>query len=192
VVALDLSSSTTATPPGRATTWTSPPGNHRVACVRTTVASAIACVDTSGTLRVLDRSRGTILGQFSTGVSGPLALARVVNGTPGFVVSSLSQVLRVTGNATLTTLSAVPGYQSNGQKLSPFYLNSAAGWILVASTDLRVHKLSSETGQEIGQSAPITSRTTGMLLGTPSYDTTNNRFIFGTSEGRVWAIPANF
>jgi len=191
IVALDLGASSPTTAARVPATWTNPGGTYRTYCVRPPVAGTLGCIDTSGLLRVLDRTTGALKAQLVTGVASPTQLSRVLNGTPGFVVGSSSQTLRVTGNASLTSLAA-GGRWTPGQTLSPQYVNSAAGWIMVAASDLRLHKLSSETGMEIGQSAPITARAPGLLLGPPAFDAATQHFIFGTSEGRVWAIPANF
>jgi hypothetical protein len=188
-VALDLGPSSPIVAARPAVSFANPGGNYRQFCVRTPVATALGCVDTSGVLRVLDRTSGAVRAQLATGVSSPSMLSKVQNGTPGFVLGNSSQVLRVTANATLTTLSAGGRWQPSGQVLSPLFVNSAAGWIMVASSDLRLHKLSSETAGDLGTSPAITTRTTGVHLGPPAYDSTNQRFVFGTSEGRVWSVP---
>jgi len=192
VFAYNLSTSRPGTPPAVVSGWANPGGAYTVGCVRTTSASYIGCVDRSGILRVIDKATGRVQAQIPTGVSSPSpsSLSRMSAGTPGFVVGSASTIVRVAANATFTTLSVVGQWTPPGITLSPILGFSPSGYVITAGSDLRLHKLSSETVQQIGQSNPITARLSQPLVGAPSWDSTNNLFLLGTNEGRIWAVPA--
>lgn len=191
VFAYDLTGSSAGVAPQPLPGWTPPGGSYTVQCTRTTAAAYIACVDRTGVLRVLDKATGAVHSQLSTGVSAPapVSLVRMSAGTPGFVVGSAAKVVRITASADLTTLVASYTW-APGETLSPPLGFSVSGYLIVAASDQRLHKLSSETLAELGRSEAVLSRDPTTILGAPSWDSVNRRYVFGTGEGRIWAVPA--
>ena len=185
----------TTAPAVRATSWQNPGGQYTLHCIRTFENDSVACIDRQGRLRVLDSLTGAVRALIATSVSTPSTLARVVGTAPGFAVGNASTVRRIT--ATYTTggsLSLAPAGTFNapsGVTLSAAIIFSRDGFMVVAGSDLKLHKLSLADAQEIDPAlAPtVTSAQPGALLGPIAYDGVGRRFVFGTSEGRIWAVP---
>jgi hypothetical protein len=185
-----------------ALTWSQPYGPHSLYCVRTAVATLMACVSNDGVLRVLDKLTGEVQGTpVSTGATLPSALVRVSRGTPGFLVSNAERLVRVVPtvatDASLTSLQVGSTWAPSGWTLSPAVVFAATGNLVVGASDLtaqgvHLYKRSTEDLSAISQSPdtvqPANPRT---LVGPPAYDSTNGLYIFGTEEGRIWAIPSS-
>lgn len=176
-------------PPQQKAGW-SVPGSYGVQCVRTTSASYIACVDRSGDLRVIDKATGAVQGSpYPTGVSTPTSLTRMSAGTPGFVVGNASTVVRVKSDAAFTTLEEA-GRWAPGLTLSPVLGFSANGYLIVSASDQRLYKLSSEKAEYVSSTDPVASRDPTTEVGYPTFDAMHGQFLFGTGEGRVFAVKA--
>lgn len=184
-----------STPARRA--WTANVGAHSTYCVRTTIEAWMACVSTTGTLRLLDKASGAVKVTLETGVTLPSTVVRVAYGTPGFIVGNGRQVARVVAaDATLTRLSVGSRWQPSGWTLSPVVLFSASGYLIVGASDLttqglHLYKRSSEDLSPLARSPDtVQAADRNTLIGPPSYDSTDRLYLFGTAEGRVWAIPS--
>jgi hypothetical protein len=190
VLAYDMTGSSPTVAPGAAKEWQNPGGSYRLYCIRTFQADSIGCLDNTGQLRVLGRIYGEVRAQLTTGISTPTTLTRVVGTSPGFVIGNASAVQRVLASGTPLALTSAGTYTAPANvTISSAITFSSDGFMVVAGSDLLLHKLSLANAQEIGQSAPLTSATSGASLGPIGYDSTDRLFVFGTSEGRVWAIP---
>lgn len=183
IVAYDLSG---AVPPVAAAGWTNPGGTYTVGCTFADVATQATCVDRTGNIRVLDRSTGAVVatGTF-TGTGTPSSVWKVGG---GLVVGSGSavQAFTVSGATFISN-----GTYSPGVTLSPVevFQSPAPGAVYVGGSDLKLHKLRLDTLAEVG-SVTVTSQLAGAVLGPPVYDVTLDVFVFGASDGRLWAVPA--
>ena len=188
ILAYDMATSTDGIAPQFL--WQLLGATYTVPCVRTTSASYLACVDTSGHLTVLEKRTGVEQGSLDTGLADPVTLMRVSAGTPGFVVSNASSVARVVADATFQSVTLpVENVWTPGFTISSVLGFSSRGYLITAG-NLRIYKLSSVNAQELSSSGPVTPCSSdGDLLGSPSWDETNQRYLFGTNEGRVWTIP---
>ena len=190
VLAYDLGTSSPTTAPALLAGWVNPGGTYRLACGYAAAATDLACVDTAGTLRVLDKATGAVRASIATGASSPSALARVTGTAPGYVVGNASRVVRLLRAGTSPALSVAGQWIPAGLTLSPAQVFVGAGTIVVAASDKRLHKLALATASDTGQSVLVTSQRSTVLLGPPAFDVVNNLFVFGTDDGRVWAVPS--
>lgn len=188
VLAYDLGTSSPGVAPKALSYW-NVPGEYTAACTRTTNASYVACIDRTGELRVIEKATGTVHAHLPTGLERPTTVVRMLGGTPGFMVANNATVVRVTADASFTTLAA-PYQWGPGATLSPPIGFSSSGYLIVAADDQRLHKLDSETLAEISFSDAVPSRNPATALSAPSYDSTDRLYLFGTGEGRIWAVPA--
>lgn len=181
--------------------WSQDYGAHSLYCVRSVVPTLMACVDNAGKLRVLDKATGTRRGpELETGASLPSTLVRVTNGTPGFLVGSADRLVRVVprtaGDTTLVDMKVGSTWAPAGWTLSPAIIFASSGYVVVGASDLtaqgvHLYKRSSEDLSAISTSPDVQPANARTLVGPPSYDSTHRLFVFGTEEGRIWAIPSS-
>jgi len=185
------SSPTVAAPP--VSTWTNPEptGSYRVLCVRTASSVYVACVDTSGVLRVMNKTTGAVQASFSTGISSPSGLARVSGSaaTSGLTVSSASTVQVFTGTGTPYALARV-GTWTPGVTISTPAILADNGYLVAGGSDRRLHKVSLASAAQTSQSAQVSTQASSLNLGQPILDTASGLIVFGTSDGHMWAIPS--
>jgi len=187
VVALDMSTSSSTTPPAALPGWQNPGGSYRLSCGRSPVAGTITCLDRSGTLSLLHPDTGAVQASLATGVDAPTSLWRVTGSAAGFLVSSASRVQRILVSGSPPTL-GLGGFWAPGLTLSPPVVFSDAGTVYVAASDRRLHKLALSDVHDTGVFAEVTSQLSGVILGPVAFDVINNLFLFGASDGRIWAI----
>ena len=65
----------------------------------------------------------------------------------------------------------------------------ADGFVFVAASDKRLHKLALSTLADTGLSRTVNPTGTSPTLAAPSMDVADNLFLFGSSDGRLWAVP---
>jgi hypothetical protein len=188
VLAYDLGTSSPAGPPSPLAGWSNPGGTYRLACARAPTSTELACVDVSGTLSLLDKATGAVRASLATGAVSPSALARITGAAPGFVVGNASRVVRVNQAGAPPVLTAA-GQWAPGLTLSPAQAFPGPGMIVVAASDRRLHKLSLVDASDTGQSVLVTPQPASVLVGPPAFDVLNEMFVFGTEDGRVWAVP---
>jgi hypothetical protein len=185
ILAYDLLNSTLGTPPVAATGWNNPGGAYTLGCTRADVATLMTCVDKTGGIKVLNRSTGaTVATGAFTGGGTPSTVWKVPS---GLVVGSANAVQTFTlSGASFTSRGA---YQPAGTTLSQAQVFVAEGFIYVGGSDLKLHKLRLADAIEVLPAATVTSRQAGTFLGPAAYDMSSNRFVFGASDGHVWAVP---
>jgi hypothetical protein len=190
VEAYDLTQSSSTGAPPAVTGWVKPAGTYRLPCTRGPAASDIACVDTAGVLRVVDKTSGAARASFATGVASPTTLRSVTTAPAGYVVSSTSRVQRlgVAGTAPPLTVTKVGEWAPAGLTLSPVLVSPGTGGLIVGASDKKLHKLSLVDASDTGISATVTPESPSAFLGPAAYDVVNGLFVFGTSDGRVWAV----
>jgi hypothetical protein len=190
VAAYDLGTATPAVAPAAAAGWANPGGAYRQGCNRFAPADALACVDTAGQLRLLHKTTGAVLASVSTGVSSPSMLWPVGGASPGFVLGSATRVARVTATPSPPALAVVPGgFAPSGFTISPVQVRVSDGAIYVGGSDKQVHKLRLSDAGDTGLSVSITSQAASVQLAIPAYDVVGGRLVFGTDDGRLWAVP---
>jgi len=187
VLAYDLGTSSASAPPSLAAGWSNPGGTFRLAC-KVATATELVCADSAGLLLVLDKTTGAVTGSLATGATSPSAVARVGGAAPGYVVSNASRVVRVNATGTPATLS-LAGQWAPGLTLSPSLSLTSEGAIFVGASDKRLHKLRLGDASDSGASVAITSQPASVLVGPPAVDAVNGLFVFGTEDGRAWAVP---
>jgi hypothetical protein len=192
IQAYDLASSNMTTPPSAASPWSNPGGTYRLPCTRGSTTSAdLACVDTAGVLRVVGKADGALKASHATGVATPSTLWPVTGiATPGFVVSSASAVQRLQVTGAPLTVTPLGQWTPAGLTLSSVQVFGGLGTIVVGASDKMLHKLSLADASDTGQTATINPEPGAVIVGSPAYDVTNDLFVFGTSDGRVWAVKA--
>jgi hypothetical protein len=154
--------------------------------------TSIVCVDRSGVLRVIDKSSGALQGPpYDTKLKSPSSLVVLGGTSPGFVVGNASEVRRLSASGTPITVSLVGEPWKPGVTLSPVMVFSTYGYLMVAGSDRVLHKLNLADLQPIATSTPPVSSVDGqVILGSLAWDSVDRLFVFGTDEGRVWAIPS--
>jgi hypothetical protein len=185
------SSPTTAAPPAPGWTDPAPSAHYLLTCVRTAGSLGIACLDTFGVLRVMDKTTGALQApEFTTAISSPAGLARI-SGTSvptGFLVSSSSSVQVLTAGGSPYTIASV-GTWTPGVTLSTPALDGTTANFVAGGSDRRIHRVSLADATQAGQSAQVGTQAPTLTIGQPVVDTTNNRYLFSTDDGHVWAIP---
>jgi outer membrane protein assembly factor BamB len=171
--------------------WRSKDAVYTHHCTKGYDGRSIVCVDTSGVLKVLDKATGTELGLYETGLPNPTSVVALGAPTPGFVVANASRVLRLlaSGTAPLTITPAGPAWMPGGT-LSPVFVFPLSGYLVVAANDRRLHKLSLDTLQPLGTSVQAETASGSSILGPIGWSQSDQLYVFGTDEGRVWAIPS--
>jgi outer membrane protein assembly factor BamB len=195
VRAYDMGPSSPTTPAVPLAGWHDPGGVYSLYCVRTYEAETVACVDrsTPPVLRMIDKATGNVRGQLTTSLSNAASsLTRISGSTPGFVVGNSRQVVRIAIGATPYALSEASTWTSPDYTMSPAVVFATDGYVVVGGSDGSLHKLSLDRLQPTGSSQPVPRASPGALLGPVGYDITDRLFVFGTSEGRVWAIKNDF
>jgi hypothetical protein len=185
------SSPTVPAPPAAGWTDPEPAARYLLTCVRTAGSAGIACLDTGGVLRVMDKTTGALqAAAYTTAVSPPAGLARVsgTNVVPGFLVSGASSVQVLTAGGTPYTIASV-GTWTPGVTLSTPVLDGTTANFVVGGSDRRLHRVSLTDTTQATQSAQAGTQAASLLLGQPVVDTTNSRYLFSTDDGHVWAIP---
>jgi hypothetical protein len=183
ILAYDLGSTTPPTPPSAGTGWVNPGGNYRLGCTRADSSAQMTCLDNSGAIKVLDRSTGASVaaGSFT---GAPSSVWKVAG---GLVVGSSSRVQTFTLSGASFTLRGT--YAPASTTLSEVQVFGSAGFIFVGGSDLKLHKLALADATEVLPAVAVTSQQTGTVLGPAVFDVTSNLFVFGASDGRVWAVP---
>ena len=98
-------------------------------------------------------------------------------------------VLSVTASATPTIATAATWVPS-GFRISTPAVFASAGYLVAGGTDRRLHRVSLTTGADQAQSALITTQAPGgVILAQPMFDSASSRYLFGTDDGHVWALP---
>jgi len=189
VLAYDLGTSSSTKAPTAAAGFTNPGGAFRLGCVRASAATDLACVDASGNLVVLDRATGAVKATLATGASSPSSLWPVGGTAAGFVVGNASRVVRV-NIVSPPSMSLAGTWAPAGVTLSPVQVFVSDGWIYVGGSDKKLHKLRLSDAGDTGMTASITPQAASVLLGPPGFDVVNNLFVFGTDDGRVWAVKS--
>ncbi len=178
-------------PPKPVAGWGIDGGSYTLHCTRGLTAGSIACVDRTGVLNVLD-SAGVVRASVNTGLTSPTTLVRIAGAAPGFVVGNVRQVRRISATGPYT-LSLVENAWPGSGALSPALVFTSMGHIIVASSDGYLHRLRLSDGQWVDRSpTPLPAVTSPRFFGAIAYEATSRMFVFGTSEGRVWAIPQWF
>jgi hypothetical protein len=190
IVAYDLGTSGPTQPPAQATGWTRPGGDYRVGCAAGLASTDIACADVTGTVRILDKTTGAVKASLATTVTSPSTLWPVGGSSPGYVLSSAASVQRLlVGGSPLAI--TVAGEYAPGVTLSPVVVFTSEDSIYVGGSDNMLHKLAlgdaSDTGLGVAI-APEAAGVTTVQIGPPAYDGVNQQFLFGTDDGRIWAV----
>ncbi len=191
VVAFDMRPSGPTAPAVPLAGWQNPGGAYSLYCARTYEATSIACVDRTGVLLVLDAATGAIRASLATGLTSPSTLIRVTGATPGFVVTNARQVQRIVASGAPTVLSTLGTWLPTSGVISSALVLSVSGYVVVSSSDGSLHRLRLSDAQWLSQTPPLPSVTSPRFLGPIAYDTANGLYVFGSSEGRVWAIPTS-
>jgi len=188
IAALDLTGSTElGVPPTWAAGWINPGGSYTFRCFH---GAQLICGTKTGGVRVLDRANGTVVASYEPDSSAAsyfkLPPSNIWSYAGGVAISNAKAVLRftVSGSAVTPAAAWVPG-----STLSPMQLFQATSTIYLAGSDRKVHKLSLPTLTEVA-SVNVPSQAASSLLGPPVYDSTQNLFIFGTSDSHLWAVKA--
>jgi outer membrane protein assembly factor BamB len=190
VAAFDLTGSSPSTRAAALAGWTNPGGNYSLYCARTWDVGTIACIDRSGVMRLLDAATGAVRTTYASGLTAPSTLIRFSGTSPGFVIGSSSQIQRLAAAASPYTLTRLGAWSASGSAtISSALVLSVSGYVIVASSDGSLHRLRLSDATWLAQSPAVPAVVSGRLLGPVSYDTTHGLLVFGTSEGRVWAIP---
>jgi outer membrane protein assembly factor BamB len=196
VLAYSLAGSSPSVAPTPAPGWTNPEpaGLYRLTCVRTAASAGIACLNTSGVLRVMDKVTGALQAPaYATAIPAPTGLARVTGSaaTPGLVVSSASQLQILTATGTPYAIASAGVWSPAGVTLSTPSIYGDRGFLLVGGSDRRLHRISLAGATEQAQSSQVgTQNTGGIRLGQPVLDADTGRCLFGTSDGHIWALPS--
>jgi hypothetical protein len=168
-----------------------PAGTYRVGCVRTAANAGLACLNSAGVVRVMDKATGALqAAAFTSAISAPTGLSRVTGtaAAQGLVVSSATQlqVLSATGSPfAITSL----GVYSPGLTLSVPAIFGDSGYLVVGASDRRLHRVALANAVQQAQTSPVASQSSSLLLGTPIFDTATRLYLFGTSDGHIWALP---
>jgi hypothetical protein len=163
-----------------------PSHSYRLYCARLLGAATVTCLDTSGVLQFLDQTTGAPRATPSTGVSSPTALVRIPG---GLVVSSATAVQVLSVNETTFGITSLGIWAPPGLRISTPVVFTSSGFLVVGGNDRRLHKISLANATELAQSPQVTTQAPGMILAQPVYDGTSGRYLFGTSDGHLWAIP---
>jgi hypothetical protein len=188
VLAYDVGTSSPTAAPSALAGWTNPGGTYRLACARAPVSTDLACLDSGGTLRVLDKATGAVRASLATGASSPSALQRITGAAPGYLVGNASRVVRLAQAGTPPALS-IAGQWAPGLTLAPAQAFVGDGMIVVAASDKRLHKLALSNASDTGQSVLVNPQPASVLVGPPAFDVGHDLFVFGTDDGRLWAVP---
>ena len=196
VVAFDMGPSRAkrgepAVPAVQLASWQNPGGTYSLYCARAHEAGSIACIDRTGLLQVFEGATGAVRASLATGISSPSSLIRVNGSSPGFVVSNATQVQRLAASGTPTVLSTVGTWLPTSGGISSALILSVSGYIIVPGSDGALHRLRLSDAQWLSQSPALPAVTSPRFLGPIAYDTANGLYVFGSSEGRVWAIPTS-
>jgi hypothetical protein len=192
VTAYDLTPSgpSASTPAVPLVGWTNPGGSYSLYCARTWETGSISCIDRSGVLRLIDGATGATRASISTGLATPSTLVRFGGASPGFVVGNATQVQRIGASGSPYGLSLLGSWTVSGSNvISSALVLSTSGFIIVASSDGSLQKLRLSDAGWLAQNPAVPSAMPGNLLGPVTYDPTSRLLVFGTSEGRVWALP---
>ena len=190
VAAFDLGPSSPTVPATPLAGWQNPGGTYSLYCSKSFDAGNIACIDRSGLLRVLDGATGAARATYATGVTSPSTMVRLAGTTPGFVVGNASQIQRLLATGTPWVLSQAGSWSSGSNVISSALVFSSSGYIMVTSSDGTLQKLQLSNAQWMAQSTPVPSVVADRRLGPAVYNSADKLFVFGTSEGRVWAVPS--
>lgn len=191
VVTFDMRPSGPIAPAVPLAGWQNPGGSYSLHCTRSYEAGAMACIDRSGNLLILDGATGAVRAQRATGLSSPSSLVRLTGAAPGFVVTNANQVQRLAPTGTPAVLSTVGTWLPTSGVISSALVLSVSGYIIVAGSDGSLHRLRLSDAQWLAQSPALPAVTSPRFLGPIAYDTVNGLYVFGSSEGRVWAIPTS-
>jgi hypothetical protein len=190
IVAYDLGTSGASQPPAQAAGWVRPAGDYRLACAAGIAATDLACADVGGTIRILDKTTGAVKAALATTVTSPSTLWPVGGSAAGYVLSSAASVqrLRVGGSPLAIT---VAGEYAPGATLSPVLVFTSESTIYVGGSDHALRKLrlgdASDTGEAV-TIAPEAASVGTVQVGPPAYDGDRQQFLFGTDDGRLWAV----
>ena len=201
VVAFDLTGSgpSAATPALPVAGWVNPdPGGlYTLHCTRSYQAGRLGCVNRAGMLREIDGATGAVLALHDTGLRAPSSIVRAPAPAYGYVVGNATEIQRLAADATSglsragSWLASAAGTEP-ATTISSALILSTSGYIMVSSADGALHRLRLSDASHLSQSPPVSSATGGPLeLGPVAYDTANGMFVFGTAEGRVWAVPSS-
>jgi outer membrane protein assembly factor BamB len=191
VLAFDMSLSgpSEADPADPVQGWANPGGVYSLYCAKGFEAGTMACIDIDGVLRVLDGETGEVRASRATELSSPGTLVRVAGATPGFVVGDADAIQRLVATGSPYTLERAGIWSAGPQAISSALILSVSGYIIVASSDGSLHELRLADAQWVSQTVAVPSATGAVELGPIAYDTVDHLYVFGTAEGRVWAIP---
>jgi outer membrane protein assembly factor BamB len=185
------SSPTAAATPAPGWANPEPAGVYRLTCVRTAASAGIACLNTSGVLRVMDKATGALQAPaYTSAIAAPTGLARITGtaAIPGLVVSSATQLEILTATGSPYAI-ARAGSWSPGLTLSTPSVYGDQGFLLVGSSDRRVHRISLASATLQAQSQQVDTQGASPRLGQPVFDSATGRYLFGTSDGHIWALP---
>ena len=187
IVAYDLGTSSPTQAPSPAAGWVNPGGDYRIACAAGLASTDLTCADNSGVVRVVNKTTGAVKATLASTVTGPSTLWPVTGASPGYVLSSATRVQRLRVGGSPLAIS-VAGEWAPGVTLSPAQVFSADGTIYVGGSDGMVHKLALADASDTGVSVAIATEAGAVQIGPPAYDGLNQQFLFGTDDGRVWAV----
>jgi outer membrane protein assembly factor BamB len=182
ILAYDLSTSDDlGNPPEPAVGWTNPnpSGSYSLAC---TGSAQFFCSDRSGLVQIVDRSSGLVTASGS-GISVPSSITGI---TGAVVVSNASSIVKLTISGSLLT-NPVTWTPTPAATLSPALVFVSQQLAYVGGSDRKLHKVSLTTMTETA-SVSVASQAPSAYLGSPNYDTTNKLFLFGSSDGHLWAV----
>ncbi len=186
------SSPTVAAAP--APSWTSPDstGSYRFNCVRTLGTATITCINTGGVVWFMDKATGALKSPtYATGVSSPTALVRVSGkaATNGLVVSSATRVQVLAVDDTTYAVTPLGTWIPSGVRISTPAVYGDSGFVVAGGNDRRLHRVSLANAAELSQSPQVSTQAVGLSLAQPVFDGASGRYLFGTSDGHLWAIP---
>jgi outer membrane protein assembly factor BamB len=180
IIAFNLAgSSDLGIPPALASGWVNPGGSYSLGCSGT---SQLFCTDRSGLVRILDRSTGSVVASGASLLTSPSSITGI---TGGVVVSNASKVVKLAISGSSLTVS---GTWTPGSTLSPALVFQSVGSIYAGGSDGKLHKVSLTSMVETASVSVASQGTTTVYLGPPNYDVTNDLFLFGSSNGHLWAV----
>jgi hypothetical protein len=178
-----------AAAPAAVAGWPATGGSYTIPCSPGPLTTDLACVDTAGSLVVLDTGTGAPRAGTVQVLANATALRTVFGTAHGYVVSSAAAVQRVALSTSSVLSVAAQWTAPAGVTLSSAQAFPADGTVFVAASDKKLRKLSFDALAPLA-ALDIPGPLSSVLVGPPVFDRANARFVFATSKGRVFAIPA--
>jgi N-acetylneuraminic acid mutarotase len=202
VLAYDLGTSSPTQAPVAVTGWTTESASYRLACTAAIATTDLACIDNAGVVRILDKASGAPKASWmpepAMDLTFPQTIWTVRGANAGLVVSNARRVVRLVPSG--NTFTPAGEWAPAGITLSPVQVFAGDGTIYVGGSDAALHKLSLANPADTGFEEAVTVASEAsthcgtppcpvqLQLGPPAYDVRNDLFLFGTDDGRLWAV----